>query len=227
VTAGAGSALDGEADRRPSSGERWGCLVLDRASRFVVAYATGRIGDELVARAVAQTAARTGQRPFAWCTDGWRGYPEVLTQQYRQPQRTGRRGRPPLVVPNTLQVTQTVKHRDTHGHLLSVEMRAALGKLVDHPGTHHIERLNGGVRDRLNALTRKTHAFAKTAATWDSLLAVHLFEHNWLRPHLALRVPQVSLHRHFARRTPAMALHLSDHLWTWREFLTTPVHSSS
>jgi hypothetical protein len=40
--------------------------------------------------------------------------------------RTGKRGRPRLVVPETLTLTQTVKHRDEHGHLVSVEIRVAL-----------------------------------------------------------------------------------------------------
>jgi hypothetical protein len=208
-------------------GARWGCLVLDRASRFIVAQATGRIGEELVAAAVAGAATRTGQRPMAWCSDGWQGYPSVLAQHYRRPQRTGARGRPPLVVPETVQLTQTVKHRDEHGRLLSVEIRAALGARIERPGTVHLERLNGALRDRLNALTRKTHAFAKTDVTWDALLSLQIFEHNWLRPHPALRLPVVARGRHFAPRTPAMALHLTEHVWTWQEFLTTPVHVSS
>ena len=35
-------------------------------------------------------------------------------------------------------------------------------------------------RDRLAALTRKTHAFAKTAKTWDALFGLSVLEHNWL-----------------------------------------------
>lgn len=146
--------------------------------------------------AVVLAATRTRQRPLAWCSDGWRGSPEVLRQQYRRPLRTGTRGRPPLVVPKSLQLTQTVKPREAHGHLLSVEIRAALGAWVDHPGTIPSARLNGALRDRLNALTRKTHAFAKTHATWDALLSLQLFEHNWLRPHPALRLSVVATGRH-------------------------------
>jgi IS1 family transposase len=222
--AGSGNAAGDDAS---AGGERWGCLVLDRASRFVVAQATGRIGEDLVRAAVARAAARTGQRPLAWCSDGWRGYAAVLTQQYRRPVRTGARGRPPLGVPQALQLTQTVKQRDARGRLLAIEIRAALGTRVAAPGTVHVERLNGALRDRLNALTRKTHAFAKTDASWDALLGVQVFEHNWLRPHPALCTPSVTTGRRYDRRTPAMALHLTDHVWTWQEFLTTPVHVSS
>ncbi|MDQ7029061.1 MAG: hypothetical protein Q9O62_04450 [Ardenticatenia bacterium] len=78
------------------------------------------------------------------------------------------------------------------------------------------------LRDRLNALTRKTHAFAKDTRTWDALVTVCLFEHNWLRPHSALREPAEGLPngQRYRRRTPAMAIGLTDHVWSWEEFLT-------
>jgi hypothetical protein len=84
----------------------------------------------------------------------------------RQPLRTGRRGRPPLVVPEGVSLTQTIKHRDEHGQLLSVEIRATIGaaagaEVEQQPVPVHIERLNGVLRDRLACLTCKTHAFAK------------------------------------------------------------------
>ena len=91
------------------------------------------------------------------------------------------------------------------------------------PAPVHGERLNGVLRDRLACLTRRTHAFAKTAATWDALLGLALFEHNWLRPHPALRQPSRAPDRRYDQRTPAMALGLTDHRWTWTAFLTTPV----
>ena len=75
-----------------------------------------------------------------------------------------------MVVPESVSLTQTVKHRDEHGRLLSVETRATLGARMEPTGTVHVERLNGALRDRLNALTRKTHAFAKGDATFDALV---------------------------------------------------------
>ena len=39
------------------------------------------------------------------------------------------------------------------------------------------------------ALTRKTHAFAKRDATFDALLGLQLFDHNFRRAHPALRLP--------------------------------------
>jgi len=78
---------------------------------------------------------------------------------------TGKRGRPAWVVPATVTLTKTVKHRDERGRLVSVEIRAALGAGMEPAATVPVERLNGALRDRLNALTRKTHAFAKRDAS--------------------------------------------------------------
>jgi hypothetical protein len=123
-------------------------------------------------------------------------------------------------------LTQTIKHRDEHGKLLSVEIHATLGEVVSEPGTVHIERVNGTLRDRLNALTRKTHAFAKRDATFDALVHLQLFEHNWIRPHCALRLPLLAESRRYQPRTPAMALGLTQHPWSWITFLTTSLYTT-
>lgn len=173
------------------------------------------------------TVARTQGRPLNWCSDGWRGYAAILTRAYRQPVRSGQPGRPPLVVPPDVRLTQTIKHRDEHGKLLSIEIRAALGEVIPEPATVHIERVNGSLRDRLNALTRKTHAFAKRDATWDALVSLQLFEHNWIRPHRALRLLMSTEPRRYLPRTPAMALGLTAHPWSWISFLTTSLSTTS
>ena len=195
---------------------------------MIVAHASGHDHDQaLTSAAVAQAKARTGGRPFAWCGDGWRDYGLVLTRAYRQVVRDGRMGRPPKRVPADLALTQRIKHTDPHGRLLSIETKATIGTLVTPPGTTRVERLNGVLRDRLNAFTRETHAVAKTVDTWDALLALASFEHNWLRPPPALRVPlddpPHGPARRFARRTPAIALGLTDHPWRWADLLAMPV----
>jgi hypothetical protein len=205
------------------AGQRWGCLVQDRPSRFIAARATGRIGDDLVEQAVTLTVSRTQGRALTWCSDGWRGYAAILTRAYRQPVRSGKPGRPQLRVPAHVRLTQTIKHRDEHGKLLSAQIRAVLGEMVSEPGTVHIERVNGTLRDRLNALTRKTHAFAKRDATWDALVSLQLFDHNFHRPHQALRLPFEQGVRRYRQQSPAMALGLTDHLWSFQGLLTSRI----
>src|SRR5262249_24227600 len=117
-----------------------------------------------------------------------------------------------------------VKHRDGR-RLECVEVRATIGAPADLPYAVCLERLNGTLRDRLGCLTRKTHAFAKDVATWDALTCVALFAHNWIRPHVALRrpLPEPVDGRRSERRSPGMALGLTDHLWSWEELLRLPV----
>ena len=196
----------------------------DRDSRFVVACATGPVGEGLIERAVTSTVERTHQRPLSWFSDGWQSYRSILVRAYRKRVLTGKRGRPALVVPETVALTQTVKHRDEHGRLLSVEIRAALGVGMEPAGTVHVERLNGALRDRLGALTRKTHAFAKRDETFDALVGLQLFDHNFQRAHRALRLPLADGGvRRYHHRSPAMALRLTDHRWSFLELLTTRV----
>jgi hypothetical protein len=82
------------------------------------------------------------------------------------------------------------------------------------------------LRDRLNCLTRKTHAFAKATKTWDAAVILALLERDWLRPHPALREAVLNLPhgQRYRPRTPAMAMGLTDHVWTWQEFLTYRVY---
>ncbi|MFL5706922.1 MAG: hypothetical protein ACJ8AG_29485 [Ktedonobacteraceae bacterium] len=122
-----------------------------------------------------------------------------------------------------MRLTQTIKHRDKHGKLLSVEIRAVLGEIVSEPGSVRIERVNGTFRDRLNALTRKTHAFAKRDAMWDALVGLQLFDHNFHQAHQALRLPCKEGVRRYRQQSPAMALGLTDHLWSFQELLTSRI----
>jgi hypothetical protein len=130
-------------------------------------------------------------------------------------------------VPKGLSLTQTIKHRDKRGKLLWTETRTTIGTPVEQPVPVHIERLNGVLRDRLACLTHKTHAFSKTAKTWHALFGLAAFEHNWLREHPALRQPSTAPGRYYHRRTPAMAVGLTDRSWSWEKFLTTKAHVSS
>ena len=57
-------------------------------------------------------------------------------------------------------LTQAVKRR-VRGRVVGIEVRHVFGEGVGCPYVVYQERLNGVLRDRLNCLTRKTHAFAK------------------------------------------------------------------
>jgi hypothetical protein len=193
-----------------------------------VAWASGPREESLAQDVVRTTRQRTRQRRgIGYLSDGWTPYATTIPAIYRDREPSGIRPGWDILRPTpNLRLTQAVKHRQGR-RLVRVEVRAVIGEPIDCPYAVHLERLNGTLRDRLGCLTRKTHAFAKATATWDALLSTSLFEHNWVRSHIALRVPvaEPADQRRYDQRTPAMALGLSDHPWSWPEFLCLPTHS--
>ena len=203
-------------------GARWGCLSQDRKRRFVIAWAAAPTEEEAAPVVVETTRKRTkGEVGVAFISDGNSVYAQQIKKVYRDPHPTGRRGRPPLVLRDDVRLTQGVKQRE-HGRVVGLTVRAVLGEAASCAVCVCEERLNGVLRDRLNCLSRKTHAFAKRSRTWDACVGLCLFEHNWIKPHQALRKKQEGLPdgRQYQRCTPAMAIGLTDHIWTWEEFLT-------
>ena len=221
---GAGEGGGGD-EGGEEAGSRWGCFSLHRTSRFVVSFRAGASEEKAAPHVVRQTRERTaGRRGILWISDGSGSYEKWVRKVYRDPVRTGAVGRPRLVRTPGVGLTQTIKTRENH-RIVNVKVRHCFGPEPSDPHTVRVERQNGVLRDRLNCLTRKTHGFAKRDETWDALVGVCLFEHNWLRPHPALgeKADGLPQRRRYRRRTPAMALGLTDHVWEWEELLTLRV----
>jgi len=192
----------------------------------VVAFSASTSEGAAVPVVVRQTRARTaGQRGIIWISDGYHAYIQAVRRTYRSPLRTGAPGRPRYVPTPGVGLTQVVKTRKQN-RIVKVEVRHCFGPEPRCPYTVRVERHNGVLRDRLGCLTRKTHAFAKQDETWDALVGLSLFEHNWLRPHVALRREGVDLPKGcvYQQRSPAMAIGLTDHVWGWSEFLTRRIY---
>jgi hypothetical protein len=197
---------------------------VDRPSRFVVAAASGQQGAALIQVTLHQTAVRSRFRPLHYVCDGWQSYVPLIKRLYQEPFHSGRIGRPRLVLPAGLCVTQTRKVRlPGSGRVVRVEQHTPLGSPPPGPPTVHVERLNGVLRDRLACLGRKTHAFATCVGTWRALVGLALFWHNWLRPHPALRTPSTRPGRRSDPCTPALALGLTAHVWSWEELFRIAV----
>jgi transposase InsO family protein len=89
--------------------------------------------------------------------------------------------------------------------------------------TAFVERVNLTFRQSVAALSRRTWAYAQT----EHHLVLHCewfrLYYHLVRAHesLALEVP--GLKRRFRTRSPAMALELTDHLWSVGDLLHYPV----
>ncbi len=171
---------------------------------------------------VAQSRRRTlGQQGVCWVSDGHGAYRQAVHRVYRDWFRTGKRERLRWVRTVGVGLTQAVKHR-RDGRVVRVEVGSVLGEAVGCSYPVRVERWNGVLRDWLNCLMRRTQGFAERVSTWDALVGLCLWERNWLRAHWALRelCEGVGVRVRDGHRGSAMAVGLTDHLWSWEAFLT-------
>jgi IS1 family transposase len=212
----------------------WLHTALGMGSRFVLWVHWGPRTQESAALLVAQVVARLCGLPV-WLSDGWKAYPAALLQvlgQVHQRRRRGSRGRhpkPQLVPPKDLFYGQVVKVRDGRGRLLRVVSRVVYGgprrfvlemaRRGLRPSIHtaFMERWYGTLRGLCAPLRRRTRCSSSSqnrhrARVW---LLVDLY--NFVLPHKSLR-------QHGRPRTPAMAIGLAQHVWSYRDYIGYPVH---
>ena len=121
---------------------------------------------------------------------------------------------------------QMVKQRDEHGHFLGTKLRAIYGsktEVVELLGesTAYIERSNLTSRTFNVRQTRKTLAFSKEVFFHKAAALLEDSYYNWVHPHKSLRLPVLdALPQKWLPRTPAMASHLTDHIWSVKELFS-------
>jgi hypothetical protein len=214
----------------PESGQFMRSTMLDMDSRLRAARAIEK--DETQASmGVFQMLERRGHPdgPPPTISDGWGGIDEAMIAVYGMIPEYRGRGRPPTRrKPGTDWLyLQMVKQHDEQGHFAGTKLKAIFGSLEEvtrllGQTTAYIERSNLTSRLFNSRQVRKTLAFSKdidcyrAAATWEDNY------YNLVKPHksLRLRVYDVPGHK-WIPRTPAMAAHLTDHVWTVKELLTS------
>jgi transposase-like protein len=185
----------------------------------------------LITALVQQVRACAASLAILVCVDGLAAYVTACLRVFRAPVRTGRRGRPPLVVEPGLLIGQVVKRYARH-HVISTSQRvvrgtaAAIGVVLEATGTGagihtaYIERLNATFRSHLAPLVRRGRAIAHTVATLEAGLWLVGCSYNLCWPHASLRqAAPAGSGRTWLPRTPAMAAGLTDHPWALRDLL--------
>jgi len=165
-----------------------------------------------------RAAARLGQ-PILWAVDGFAAWRSAILRVFRDPLRTGQRGRPRLVVWEEVHIVQVVKQYRGR-HLTGVQRRLAHGCMrcaevimqasqvgVGVINTAYIERLNATFRTWWPALTRRSRTPARVASRLEAAMFWMGVVYNFCRVHTTLN------------GTPAMAADLTDHRWTVDELL--------
>jgi transposase-like protein len=219
---------------RPKQVE-WVHTALAMGSWFLLWVDFGPRNQEMAAILIAQVVARTRQLPL-FLTDGWKAYTAALLQVvgivYRPRRRgtVGRKPKPRLVAPKNLFYAQVVKVRDKAGHVVEVSRRVVFGgprRFVKQLGlrqlgetiqTAFMERWYGTLRGLVAPLRRRTRCLSWNRARHRGKVWLIVSLYNFVMPHKSLRQGRTA-------RTPAMAIGLTDHVWSYTEYIWLPVHT--
>jgi hypothetical protein len=149
--------------------------------------------------------------------DGFAAYRNAFEQAFADSKKR-RRGRPAKCIWSCLTLAQVVKRKvagefQVARYVLrgSCTMLVRLRNKSQGLGTINtafIERLNGSFRAYLAPLVRRTHGLARTQTTIQGSVWLFGCVYNFCRPHTSLGAV-----------TPAMAAHLTDHVWSVPELL--------
>ena len=219
---------------RPKQVE-WVHTALAMGSWFLLWVAFGPRTQETAAALIAQVVTRTQALPL-FLTDGWKAYTAALLQGvgvvYRRRRRgkVGRKPKPRLVAPQTLFYAQVVKVRSPAGHVVEVSRRVVFGgprrfgkqlrlrQLGTTIQTAFMERWYGTLRGLVAPLRRRTRCLSWSRTRHQGKVWLMVSLYNFVMPHKSLRQGRTP-------RTPAMAIGLTDHIWSYREYVWLPVHT--
>jgi transposase-like protein len=243
VEAGRVELGQGQADEvrvRIVGGVRWVATALTVTSRLWLGGVVSAHRDRPLIRALlAQVRACGPTRGVLLCADGLRSYVSQARRVFREAVRTGRAGRPRLVLPAGVMIAQVVKQY-ARRRVVGVARRVAQGateavqaRLVATQGaatavinTAYVERLNATFRAHLAALVRRTRAAARQAASVEAGMWLVGACYNFCWCHDSLRYRRRAADPpggQWVARTPAQAAGLTDHPWSVQELLTCKV----
>ena len=169
------------------------------------------------------------------CTDGLASYAKQALSIFREARRTGRVGRPRLLLPDGVMVAKVIKRYARHRVVevvrsivrgTEVAVRERLVATQRHASavinTAYVERLNATFRARLAPLARRTRSAVRQRGTLESGMWLVGTCYNFLWVHRSLRQERATDERparKWIERTPAQAARLTDHRWTIEELL--------
>jgi IS1 family transposase len=234
-----GEVSESDAIERLERSPHWVWVAMDPESKLLLAL---DVGNRTLAMAqrfvhhVTQVVAPDCAPLFL--TDGFREYLTALLTHYGhwvQPARRQDKGPAPkprwMPLPGLLyaQVVKTVRRR----RLVDVKPRAVFGSLEAvhhilaplgwHINTAFVERINLTIRQHVAAVGRRVSTLCKGEDGLRQQLAVFHCYYNFCLPHTSLHQPQPTNGTGSAKPwrpcTPAMAVGLTDHVWTLREVL--------
>ena len=214
----------------------WTAMAMAVPSRLWLGGVVSQRRDLALMTAVVAMVRRAAKSmAFLVCVDGLASDVTAFVRVFRDPVRTGRRGRPKLRAIPGLLLGQVIEHHSGR-RLVDVTRRVVLGPAGAIAGalsatgtgtginTSYIERLNATFRSSLCPLVRRGRAIARGKGVLTGWMYLVGCAYNFCWEHASLRAAAEPGGRlKWKDRTPAMAAGLTDHRWTMQELLSQPI----
>lgn len=225
---------EGESPQEADDGRQWVWLSYAPEFRLLLATVVGPRPAETAWTLIHRTARIVSGIP-AFFSDGFSAYLQALIAGYHTLKtfpRTGKPGRPkkPVKEPHADLVYGQVVKKKRKGRVVSITSRILCGaerfaKRGLTISTSLLERVNLTFRQALAPLVRKTLSFSKERTHLEQQTRFFHAFYNFARPHMRLREKIVDATSRFEQKymlkTPAMAAGIADHVWSFRELVTS------
>jgi len=226
-------------------GDAWVWLAFAPTCRMVIAFVVGKRTQANANLLLKRVASVTDTHIPFFTSDQLPEYHTALLQTYgiwEQPSRNGARGRypKPRRIPSPdLLYAHVVKTRHK-GRVVNITTKLVFGteerlltQLAQSPvsrtvNTSFVERDNLTQRQTNRRLTRRSTGYSKELAWFEKQLWLSMAYYHFVLPHHSLRqaypLPEpthgTGSQRRWIPRTPAMAIGMTDHMWTTTELLS-------
>ena len=186
-------------------GDVWLYVALSATHKAVLSYVIGKRTPENTETLALDLRARILNRPQI-TSDGYGPYVGAITMAF------DRSGVDFAVLSKRYASDSNLPdaaHRYSPGHVTGVEKAVIRGNPdPEHISTSYVERFNLSTRMASRRFTRLSNGYSKRLANHRAAVALWIAYYNFCRVHETLRC------------TPAMALGVTDHIWTIAELLT-------
>ena len=213
-------------------------MAFDPESRLVLAVVPGARDAEAAEEVVNELKQRTDRDVLKLVTsDEYPAYETALLNAFGEEvtaTATGRVSRKmvPEKAPPTELNYATVEKRREKGRVVEIVTRVVFGTIAAvqavlsqstasrRINTSFLERENATDRHHNARKVRRTYTFSKDWRVHEAMTFFTLYSYNFCWPVRTLR--ERDDEGRWRPRTPAMAAGLTDHVWTMREWITTP-----
>jgi IS1 family transposase len=188
-------------------GDQYTFVALAASTKAIIAYRTGKRDSENTDLFIRDLRERVLGTPEI-STDGFHPYRDTIRHAFGERVAHG-------VISKTYSVTDLRKdaaHRYSPAAVVAVSREAVIGEPTD-ISTSYAERSNLSIRMASRRFTRLTNGFSKKLENHAAAVALYVASYNFCRPHETL-TPNA---KH--QTTPAMALGLTDHVWSFGELI--------